>query len=78
MSEDDFECFASTGVNAPETMFPIRRYPSLEIVPTEIRFLSTQRQISRINSGLEIYPSGQFEQARNCTFSGLPRWPIPK
>jgi hypothetical protein len=21
MSENDFECFASTGVNAPETMF---------------------------------------------------------
>ena len=22
MSEKDFECFASTGVNTPETMFP--------------------------------------------------------
>lgn len=24
IAEDDFECFARTGVNTPETMFPIR------------------------------------------------------
>ena len=31
MSENDFECFASTGVKTPETMFPNRTRVNLDI-----------------------------------------------
>jgi len=31
MSENDFECFASTGVKTPETMFPNSEYPEAQL-----------------------------------------------
>src|SRR5260370_37188521 len=38
MSENDFECFASTGVNTPETMFP-------NSGPANVRFPTSRRII---------------------------------
>src|SRR5882762_9735684 len=43
MSENDFECFASTGVNGPETMFQIGR-------PTD---LSSQIRAGKLVSSLQ-------------------------
>ncbi len=40
MSENDFECFASTGVNTPGTMFPDSR-------PANIRFPRSRLELSR-------------------------------
>src|SRR5713101_3007670 len=42
MSENDFECFASTGVNAPETMSPNRRGPAPYGFQLSIRRISDQ------------------------------------
>src|ERR1700730_1136661 len=43
MSENDFECFASTGVNTPGTMFPKS--------PCEASALSRQRPRTVLNAG---------------------------
>src|SRR5580704_13119783 len=43
MSENDFECFASTGVKTPETMFPNRTRVNLDIPQADPSFIPPPR-----------------------------------
>jgi hypothetical protein len=43
ISENDFECFASTGVNTPETMFPNRTRVNLDVPQADSSFLPPPR-----------------------------------
>jgi hypothetical protein len=47
MSENDFECFASTGVNTPGTMSPESVAPGSQICITSVRQPDTNRTPSR-------------------------------
>jgi hypothetical protein len=53
MSENDFECFASTGVNTPVTMFPdsvlrIFDFPETDFRPHVDRALAMARHPHRV------------------------------
>jgi len=62
ISENDFECFASTGVNTPGTMFQIR-------VPTNIRFPTADLRTNVV--GVRVKHTFEFACSYENAWSGV-------
>jgi len=81
ISENDFECLASTGVNAPETMFPSQRFvnstTSWRLFFLDLRFLLPDKAVlrSRIIQDVTNQHRGIRPASRFCTFDIVNRLP---